>query len=290
MRRRSFLIGLLALVQVFLLTFSSLVAAERWVSLPVADDRYVLLVMGSDQGPPRSGSVFDGRADAIQLVVVDEAHTHVSIVSIPRDSYVPVRGLGRTKINAMLTRGPENAVGTVEDLTGLDVDDWIVTSFNGFINTVTAFGGVNVNVEQRLYDPQGAHSDLQPGEQELGGRQALAYSRDRKSRSNGDFGRTAAQARMLRWAHRDLIRRVDSPTDLFTYLGALRGNSATSITPSQMTRLGWLALQIKPGNVAQQTLPGRAGTAGSASVVHLGGGAASIFAELRENGRLAKLE
>ena len=289
-RRHGFLVGVLVLAQVFLLTFASLAAAARWASLPLGGDEYVLLVLGSDQGPPRSGSVTGGRADAIHVVVVDEARTHVSIVNIPRDSYVPVAGFGRTKINAMLTRGPENAVATVEDLTGLDVDDWIVTGFAAFSRAIDEFGGVRIDVEQRLYDPRGAHSDLQAGQQRLNGTQALAYSRDRKSRPGGDFGRTTAQGRMLEALHRDLRRRTASPTELLTHAGTLWASTVSSISPDRLVRLGRLALEIDPGNVAHETAPGSAGRAGRASVVYLSDGADALFAELRQNGRLPELE
>lgn len=289
-RRHGFLVGLLVLAQVFVLTFASLAATGRWLSMPLGGDEYVLLVLGSDTGPPRGGSATGGRADAIHLVVVDEARTHVSIVNIPRDSYVPVRGMGRTKINAMLTRGPENAVRTVEDLTGLDVDDWMVSGFDAFSRAIDEFGPVKVNVEQRLYDPQGAHSDLQPGTQRLNGTQALAYSRDRKSRPGGDFGRTAAQGKMLQAMHRDLIRRSASPTSLLEHAATLRSSTASSIGPDRLLRLGTLALRIDPSNVAHETAPGSAGRAGSASVVYLSDGAYALFAELRQNGRLPELE
>lgn len=289
-RRHGFLVGLLVLVQVFVLTFASLAATDRWVAQSLGGDEYVLLVLGSDQGPPRSGAVTGGRADAIQLVVVDEARTHVSIVSIPRDSYVPVPGFGRTKINAMLTRGPENAVATIESLTGLEVDDWMVTGFDAFSRAIDEFGPVKIDVEQRLNDPQGAHSNLQAGVQRLNGTQALAYSRDRKSRPGGDFGRSTAQARMLRAMHRDLIRRSSSPTSLLAHAATLRSSTASSISPDRLLRLGRLALEIDPSNVAQRTLPGGAGMAGSASVVHLSDGAYALFAELRRTGRLPSLQ
>lgn len=289
-RRHGFLVGVVVLVQVFVLTFASLAATARWLSMPLGGDEYVLLVLGSDQGPPRSGSATGGRADAIHLLVVDEARTHVSIVNIPRDSYVPVRGFGRTKINAMLTRGPASAVGTIEDLTGLDVDDWIVTGFDGFSRAIDEFGPVKIDVEQRLDDPRGAHSNLQPGTQRLNGTQALAYSRDRKSRPGGDFGRTAAQGRMLRAMHRDLIRRSASPTSLLAHAATLRSSTASSIGPDRLLRLGALALRIDPANVAHETAPGGAGRAGASSVVYLSDGAYALFAELRQNGRLPELE
>lgn len=285
---RRLLVGLLALVQVLVLAAASVAAVERWVGLPLDDDgMYVLLVMGSDMGPPRADSVLQGRADGIHLVVVDEAREHVSIASFPRDSYVPVRGLGTTKINAMLTLGPENAVGTMEDLTGLDVDDWIVTGFDAMIVGVDEFGGVQHEVEQRLSDSK-ANTNLQPGAQRLSGWHALAYSRDRNSRSNGDIGRSTGQGRLLMSMHRELLGDVASPTHMMDLAGILRRHTVSSIPTDRLVRLGLTALRIDPANVAQVTMPGNVGTAGAASVYRLSDGAFGIFADLRDDGRLAQ--
>lgn len=285
---RGFRIGLLALAQVFLLTFASLAAVERWVSLPIDDDgMYVLLVMGSDQGPPRGDSVLQGRADGIHLVVVDAEREHVSILSFPRDSYVPVRGMGTTKINAMLTRGADNAVGTMQDLTGLEIDDWIVTGFDAMIVGIDEFGGVHIDVEQPLHNAK-AETNIQPGYQRLTGWSALGYSRDRGSRPNGDIGRSTGQARLLASMHQELISDTTSPVELMDFAGMLRRHTVSSISTDRLIRLGVAALRIDPSNVAQATMPGNVGTAGAASVYRLSNGAFSIFADVREDGRLAQ--
>lgn len=289
-RRRRGLVGLLALVQVLVLAAASLAAVDRWVSLPLDDDgMYVLLVMGSDQGPPRTGSVLQGRADAIHLVVVDEPREHVSILSFPRDSYVPVRGFGTTKINAMLTRGPDNAVGTMEDLTGIDIDDWIVTGFDAMIIGVDEFGGIHHEVEQRLNNSK-ANTNMQPGDQRLTGWGALGYSRDRGSRPNGDIGRSTGQGRLLRSMHRELVKDATSPLHLMDIAGMLRRHTVSSISTDRLIRLGVTAMRIDPANVGQVTMPGNVGTAGAASIYRLSGGAYGIMADVREDGLLSVFE
>lgn len=284
------LVALLVFAQVAVLGASSWAAVDRWLTLPFGGDMYTLLILGSDEGPPRPGAARTGRADAIHLMVIDESRTKVSIISFPRDSYVPVRGLGTTKINAMLTRGPENAAGTVADLTGIDIDDWIVTGFAGVIAGVDEFGGVEVDVEQRLYDPRGASTDLQPGRQNLVGWQALAYTRDRYSRPDGDIGRSNGQAKVLRAMHEKVRAEATSPSRLVDYVSILRRHTETSIPPERLFRLAAMAMTIEPENVAQVMLPGNVGTAGAASVYRLSDGAFSIFADVREDGMLSSLE
>lgn len=289
MRRRLAVLAIVVL-QVVLLATASVAAAARWTNLSLPGGTYTLLVMGSDMGPYRTGNVFDGRADTLQLIVIDESRTKVTIVSFPRDTYVSVRGRGTARINELLRPGPEAAMGTIQDLTGLTVDDWIVTTFAGLIFGVDDFGGVNVNVEQRLSNTgtgSGANRVvLEPGPQLLEGREALGYSRDRKSRPGGDFGRTAAAGTMLQSLHRDLIDRSASPLDLARFAAVLRSNTESSLSTDRLLRLASLATAINPDDIVQVTVPGRAGMAGSASVVFMSDGAQTIFAELRQHGSM----
>ena len=289
MTRRLTVLALAAL-QVVLLVSASAVAASRFIAAPLDDGAYVLLVMGSDSGPPRPGTAATGRADAIQLVVVPEDRSSVSILSIPRDSWVPVRGHGNTKLNAGLTKGPEAMAGTIEDLTGLEVDDWILTGFDGFVSLIDTLGGVQVDVEQRLNDRKGAHSYLHPGPQTLTGTQALAYTRDRKSRADGDLGRNRAQARVLRDLHAQLVGDDGLGVRGIVELAAiLRQHTQSSIPPGRLLKLAALAAGISPDRVALEQANARVGTAGRASVVYLTDAAHAAFRDLRETGRLSSL-
>lgn len=269
------------------MTASSAVAVQGWFDLPLdQDDMYAVLVMGSDEGPPRGGTARNGRADAIHLVVVDPEREHVSIVNFPRDSYVPVVGFGTTKINAMLVPGPEAAMETMTNLTGIQVDDYVLTGFHGFIAAIDELGGVEVEVERRLNNSQ-ASTDLQPGRQRLVGWQTLAFTRDRKSRPDGDVGRSIAQATVLQELHAQLITEDLTPSRLVDLISTMRRHTETSISADRMFRLAAMARTIDPSNVAQVTVPGNIGTAGNASVIRLTAGADQIFADIREDGRLS---
>ncbi len=281
------IVAALLVVQLAVLSSAVALAAERLVSGPLDDDGvYALLVMGSDMGPPRGGSALHGRSDALHLLVVSPDRQYVSILDFPRDSWVPVRGIGRTKINAALTLGPDNAVATMEDLTGIHIDDWIVTGFQGFITALDEFGGVRVNVEQRLYDPRGSSSNLHPGEQKLTGWSALTYARDRHSRPNGDFGRSAAQSKVLIALHDQIQASHPSPVRVATLMSLLLRHSETSISASRLIRLTGLALTIPSDHIGHEIVSGRVGTAGAASVVRLTGTAYDQFADLKSDGVL----
>jgi hypothetical protein len=87
-----------------------LLAMERVTAVGPSTDRpLAILLLGSDAGPPRDDDTLTGRADGFQLLFVSAERDRATFVSIPRDSWVPVTGLGDNKINACLTRGPRTA-------------------------------------------------------------------------------------------------------------------------------------------------------------------------------------
>ena len=276
-RRRLAALGALVALALAAVPLTALELASR----PLDDDRYTLLVMGSDMGPWRSGSVLGGRSDALHLVSVVPSQGHVSILSFPRDSYVAVPGMGTTRINAALTRGPDTAVATVQDLTGIEIDDWIVTGMLSFHNGVSTFGGVRINVPQQLRVDDNV---ISAGEQRLDGPQALIYARDRKSRSDGDFGRNQAQAEVLAALHAELVAHNPSPSELAVMIRDLRRHTVSSIPAARMPILAGVALEIDPANVVRRQVPGANANRGGAAVVVLTDGANALFADLRDDG------
>ncbi len=282
----------IALAALTIGTVGSLWALGPRVTAALDDDVYHLLVLGSDNDPHhgangggRGTNALEGRADAIHLLSVSADRTQVSIVSFPRDSVTSVPGFGTTRINAGLVNGPDNMVAAVEGLTGVDVDDWAVTSFSGFVNAIDEMGRIRIDVEQRLND-SASGSNLQPGEQVLTGWSSLAYSRDRKSRPNGDMGRSTGQANVLRAVHAQKIYNGDLAT-LMGLIDIAYRNVETSIPAHKMVILASIASQLPPENVTHEQLTGAlATTSAGASVVRLNSRAASVFEELQQVGVL----
>jgi LCP family protein required for cell wall assembly len=143
-----------------------------------------------------TGSTAGKRTDTILLLHDSETGPTV-LVSLPRDSYVPIPGHGRDKLNAAYALGgPELLVQTVEDTTGVHVDDYVEIGFGGFHNVVEAVGGVELCLDQPLQDEK-AHVDLPAGCQVLGGADALGFVRARYSDPRGDLGRVERQQEFL---------------------------------------------------------------------------------------------
>ncbi|MFI9049155.1 LCP family protein [Streptomyces sp. NPDC053427] len=119
------------------------------------------------------------------------------LVSLPRDSYVPVPGHGRAKINeAYADGGPRLLTRTVERATGLRIDRYAEVSFLGVVRLVDAVGGVRLCLPEPLRDTR-AGADFAAGCHRMDGRQALAFVRARYADPQGDLGRVKRQRRLI---------------------------------------------------------------------------------------------
>ena len=241
-----------------------------------------ILVIGNDA---RYGNPDASRADAIHLVGVNTETMRAGILNFPRDSWVEIPGRGSSKINeALYDGGPELLAKTVEMLTGIRIDYWVMTGFKGFEGLVSDVGGIHVNLPSDVYDVGWSGANLKAGKQVLNRSQALAYNRARHAFSNGDLARTANQARFLVWMLKELQRQVEwNPSKLLTWIAAARRNTRLNVPTDEQFRLGVLASQLPAKNVESVTIPVRVGSVGLASVVFISPGANALYARFRAN-------
>jgi polyisoprenyl-teichoic acid--peptidoglycan teichoic acid transferase len=259
--------------------------AHAGSATPTLKRRVVLLAVGSDSGAPkfgRGGSVEGGRADALQLVVLDTVKRRGLVLSFPRDSYVPIPGHGTNKINAaMAFGGPSLLVSTFERLTGIPIDYYVLTSFDGLTDMVNRVGGVQVNVDMNIRDSF-AGAFLDKGKRKLNGRQALAYSRARKTVPGGDLARSRHQGQVLLGGLATYQRQVaKDPSRVMAWLAIMRDEVRSDLPFPELLRLALLATRLPPSKVGNRVVPSAAGSAGGASVVRLLPGAYSLFAQVR---------
>jgi LCP family protein required for cell wall assembly len=131
------------------------------------------------------------RTDTIMLLHVGSGPN--LLLSIPRDSLVPVPGHGTTKINAAFAfGGPKLLTKTIEQDTGVRVDHYVEIGFGGFVNAVDAVGGIRVCTKKNLDDPL-ANLHMKKGCHHVDGITALAFSRTRHTQSLGDIDRAKNQ-------------------------------------------------------------------------------------------------
>ncbi len=237
-----------------------------------------ILVIGSDARPGESPEAT--RGDSLHIVGVNPAKGAVSILGIPRDSFVPIPGVGSRKINEALLHGPGLMVRTVERLTGISIDGYVLTGFAGFQDLVNAVGGIDVNVPYRMSDPY-SHANFRPGTKHMLGRDALAFSRDRHDVPGGDFGRSMNQGRLLIAALRQLKLDVaKSPAALLTWLAAGAKVLHTDLGLTDMADLILSMPSLDPGRVENRVVPGTGAMIGGLSVVRLGSEAHAMFRDL----------
>jgi LCP family protein required for cell wall assembly len=172
------------------------VALDEQSGLLLSDPSNTLL-LGTDHGPG-AGRESARRSDSIMLVRTDPGRGRTSFLSIPRDLRVDVPGHGFAKINAAFQiGGPDLTVKTLKSFTGLQVNHTVVVDFQSFEQLIDALGGVTIDVPEPIVSnrfdcPFATRERCQrwggwrfaAGEQTMGGRRALIYSRIRENQLN----------------------------------------------------------------------------------------------------------
>ena len=162
-----------------------------------ARDKTTVLIMGVDE---RKDDV--GRSDTLMIATLDPQTDRVALLSIPRDTRVKIRGHDYDKINAAYAYGGEKLTeNTVEAFLGIDIDHYVIVNTNSFVRLIDAIGGVDINVEKRMFyedpwdDNGGLVIDIEPGLQHMDGAKAVTYVRYRDS--EGDIGRVRRQQEFM---------------------------------------------------------------------------------------------
>lgn len=238
--------------------------------IPVLDgsEPIFVLLMGSDARPGEDPAAT--RADSIHILAINPAKAKATIVGFPRDSFVPIPGFGTTKINAaMAMGGPDLVVATVEQLTGLTMDYWALTWFEGFKAMIRDVGGLSMDVPFDLFDSL-AGAEISAGPQVLSGPDALAFARARHALPSGDFGRSENQGRLMVAALAQFRKEFSKdPSRLLTWVGAGLGNAQTDVPLDELMTLAFTATTINPKRIANVVVPGSVGMAGTTSIVSL---------------------
>jgi LCP family protein required for cell wall assembly len=165
------------------------------------------------------------RSDTIMVLHIPANGNPPILVSIPRDSYVPIPGHGYNKINAAYAfGGPKLLAETVQNVTGLYINHWLGIGLGGLVDAVNAVGGVRMCLPSPLVDPK-AHLNLKKGCQNLNGDQVLGFVRTRNF-PLGDIQREEDQ-RLLLTA---LLKKMTSPGTMFNPFASIPAANAVAGT------------------------------------------------------------
>ena len=286
-RRRAWKIGLISVLAVVLVLVLGVGALGLWLrhslgsKIETIDDPFAaistrapqqsvganqkpatnILLLGSDSrisaGDPSQWEAGAQRTDAIMIVQVSGDRQEVSVVSIPRDTWVEVPGYGQAKINAAYSYGgPSLTIQTVEQLTGVHIDHFVIADFESFEALTDEIGGVVINLKtpQTLADTQ-----FPAGAQRLNGAQALAYTRERKSLPGGDFDRINRQQAWMRAIVSQVLHGgiLTDPTKLYGFLSAVTQTMAVDegFTIDEMQSLAIDLRGLRSRNINFLTIP-----------------------------------
>jgi LCP family protein required for cell wall assembly len=181
---------------------------NRTVALPTTTNTSAgtnWLITGSDSRSGLSRTQIDalhlgfdsGTLNSDSIMLLHMGSGRPVLISIPRDSYVPIPGHGENKLNAALAfGGAPLLIQTVENVTGLRIDHYMGIGFDGLVSVVNTVGGVQMCLPSAVSDSYSG-VNLKAGCQNLNGTQALAFVRDRHSFATGDLQRIQDQRAFL---------------------------------------------------------------------------------------------
>lgn len=220
---------------------------------------FTVLLLGSDDDskfPPDRLNT-----QSMILLRVDPTTKQATMLSIPRDLWVPIPDQGYGKIStAYQLGGPQGAIDAVETNFKVHVDDYVWIGLNGLVKLIDKLGGVNVQVTNPVMDdfypadlngtadPYGYYRvAILPGAAHMDGVHTLEYVRSRHGDLRGDFARSERQQQLLiaikaRASHLNV-------TDLPTLASALNGEVRTSISAERLRALISIANDFSGPNV-----------------------------------------
>ena len=177
------------------------VAAAREAE-QASDEPLDVLVLGVDRRPS-SAEGESTRSDTMMLVRVIPATGEVRLLSVPRDLYVEVKSGEKNRINtAYAYGGVENARAVMQDLTEVDIDNYVIVDFEGFEQVIDAMGKVRVDVGTGVFP---ASWNMGEGFERLNGHKALKYARYRGT-PGADLDRIDHQQKLLAALRRQALR------------------------------------------------------------------------------------
>ena len=228
-----------------------------------------LLVLGTDSrsgdnnvdGSEGSDEVSVARSDTALIMHISADRKRVDAVSIPRDTLVDIpecksldgetagaeedgqfnsafaNGAGTGNDKKAVASGAACTLKTVEKMTDIRIDDFVVVDFNGLSKVVDSLGGVHVQVDEAIDDPDYTGMKLDEGCQKLDGQTALQYARVRHGVGDGsDISRISRQQKLM-----NAMASKALSSNLLTQSGFLTSTLETLTTSEHIGQIGNLS-------------------------------------------------
>lgn len=205
-------------------------------NVDVTQEPFNIYITGIDQWEEEKGYDLE-RSDVNMIVTVNPLTKKVLLTSIPRDSYVMLHtAQAMDKLTHTGVYGVDETINTVQDWLGIDLNYYVKMNFTAVRDIINAMGGI------RVYSPVEFDSSLRPyhykkGWNDLGGRQALFFARERHAFEGQDSIRVENQQRVMK----AIIKKMTSSSTLLTsyddVMAAAGKNMSTNMSSKEMTEL-----------------------------------------------------
>ena len=219
-------------------------------------DKTTIMIMGVDE---RDDDV--GRSDTLMIATIDPKKDQAALLSIPRDTRVKIKGHGYDKINAAYAYGGHKLTeSTVEGLLGVDVEHYIMINTKSFQKIIDAIGGIDIDVEKRMYyedpwdDDGGLVINLRPGMQHMDGKTAMTYVRFRDE--EGDIGRIKRQQKFMK-ACMDKIVSPSIIPKLPAVISEVMDSIKTDLSMRQLLEFAGTLKSAQKNGLKTEMVPGR---------------------------------
>jgi LCP family protein required for cell wall assembly len=248
--------------------------AAQKLDIPLPDRPAIAMVVGQDFRRWAKDEERGGRADTVMLLRADPNVGTLSTLSFPRDLSVPIHCPGRSAFTAPINSayalcGLQGTVETVKQLTGLPVHFIVTIDYRGFIQTVDKLSGVWIDVDRRYFNDnsQGGPTyppiDLQPGYQEVTGRQALSFVRYRHTDS--DLYRIERQRLFMRALNERLassfkLTAIPKLTKIVRDNVRIAKGGEEGLDPGEFRAWAFFALRLPTGRIFQSKIGGLYGS------------------------------
>ncbi len=233
---------------------------------------FTMLIMGIDSTKENLAKNATGNGDTLMVITFNPKTLNATILSIPRDTYVPIACFANQKENKITHaawNGESCMIKTIENFTGIDIDYYVKINFKGVVKLVDALGGIELDVPIEFCEQDSNRKKdknhelcLKKGYQTLNGEQALALARHRKTLPTGDLQRGENQQLVVQ-AILNKAKSVKSATDALNILNAVSNSMDTNFTTKQILSFYEIAKVVllsssseNPFNIQQLKLAG----------------------------------
>ena len=199
---------------------------------------FSVLLMGVDSEKDGLKKNAYANGDGLMLITFNPQTLNVTMMSIPRDSYVPIscRDNKKNKLTHAGWFGTDCMIETIENVFDVDINYYVKVNFKGVVGMVDALGGVDVEVPANLCTDNSNRQGIiciNKGWQTLNGEQALVLARNRYDLKLGDIDRGYNQQLLLKALINKMteVRNVNTLLDL---LETISNNLDTNLTTEEI--------------------------------------------------------